>query len=142
MSKQTKSRKRLTVDLRKRFKGFCCRYFAFPIETPEDWDDYDDIRWYLAHKNISAFAEDGEWYLNVKNKCRHLSEKDYKCQIYHKRPKICREYNPDNCDFTNGQYDYDLYFEDDRQMEAYMWVKFPQKAAKKLGGSRSKAKCL
>jgi len=78
----------------------------------------------------------------VKNKCRHLSEKDYKCQIYHKRPKICREYNPDNCDFTNGQYDYDLYFEDDRQMEAYMGVNFPQKAAKKFGRSRSKAKCF
>ena len=54
------------MDLRKRCKGLCCRYFAFPIETPEDWDDYDDIRWYLAHKNVNVFVEDGHWYLNVK----------------------------------------------------------------------------
>ncbi len=32
-------------------------------------------------------------------------------------------------------------FEDDRQMEAYMGVKFPQRPAKKFSGSRSKAKC-
>jgi len=56
MSKQTKSKRKLTTDLRKKCKGLCCRYFAFPIETPEDWDDYDDIRWYLAHKNISVFV--------------------------------------------------------------------------------------
>jgi len=34
------------------------------------------------------------------------------------------------------------YFEDDRQMKAYMGVKFPQKAARKFGRSRSKAKCF
>jgi len=78
----------------------------------------------------------------VKNRCRHLSEKDYKCQIYDKRPKICGEYSPKNCDFANGQYHYNLYFEDDRQMEAFMLAKFPQKAERKLGSSISRAKCL
>jgi Fe-S-cluster containining protein len=80
-------------------------------------------------------VEDCQWYLNVKNKCRHLSEKDYKYQIYDKRPRICRQYSLEKCDFTVGQYDYDLYFEDDRQMEAYTGVKFPQKAAKKFSRS-------
>ena len=108
MSKTTKTKNRSNEYLRKRCKGLCCRYFAFPIETPEDWDDYDDIRWYLAHQNISVFVEDGDWYLNIKNKCRHLSEKDHQCQIHNKRPRICREYRPENCDFTDGQHDYDL----------------------------------
>lgn len=100
---------------------------------PEDWDDYDDIRWYLTHKNITVFVEDGDWYLNVKNKCRHLSEKDYRCQIHNKRPKICGEYSPKNCDFTDGQYNYDLYLEDVRKMEEYMKIRFPRTAARKFG---------
>jgi len=69
-----------------RCTGLCCRYFALPIETPETKEDYDDIRWYLCHEDITVFVEDGDWYLNVKNKCRHLSNKDYKCLIYDKRP--------------------------------------------------------
>ena len=48
--------------------GLCCRYMALPIETPEDREDYDDIRWYLCHEDVAVFVEDGEWYINVKNK--------------------------------------------------------------------------
>jgi len=132
MTKLVKSKNGSNTDLRKRCKRLCCRYFAFPIETPEDWDDYDDIRWYLAHENVSVFVEEGAWYLNVKNKCRHLSENNFKCQIYDKRPNICIDYKPVNCDFADGDYSYDLCFEDDQQMEAYMGIKFPQKAAKKF----------
>jgi len=142
MSKQTKNTKKSTAALRKNCKGLCCRYFALPIEPPHDWDDYDDIRWYLAHENVTVFVEDGDWYLNVKNKCRYLSEKDYSCQIYDKRPNICRQYNPGNCDYTNGKYDYDLYFDNDLQMEIYMRIKFPQKAVKKFGKLKNTAKCL
>ena len=80
--------------------GLCCRYFALPLEDPEDWDDYDDIRWYLTHEDVTVFVEDDDWYLNVKNKCRHLSSKDYKCEIYDVRPKICRGYKVEDCDFT------------------------------------------
>ncbi len=104
--------------------GLCCRYFALPIETPEDREDYDDIRWYLCHKNVSVFVEDGDWYINLKNKCRHLSEKDYKCKIYAKRPKICRGYTVKDCDFVEGDYDYELHFTNDKQMEEYIKVKF------------------
>ena len=104
--------------------GLCCRYFALPIETPEDRQDYDDIRWYLCHKNVSVFVEDGDWYINLKNKCRHLSEKDYKCKIISKRPKICRSYTVKDCDFVEGDYDYELHFTNDKQMEEYIKVKF------------------
>ena len=70
--------------------GLCCRYFALPIETPEDKDDFDDIRWYLCHKGITVFVEDGDWYINIKNKCKHLSEKDNRCKIYSKRKVAIR----------------------------------------------------
>jgi hypothetical protein len=41
--------------------GLCCRYFALPIETPDDKEDYDDIRWYLCHEDVTVFVEDGDW---------------------------------------------------------------------------------
>jgi len=118
--------------------GKCCRYFALPIETPEDWDDYDDIRWYLCHKDISIFVEDGDWYLNVKNSCRYLSEKDFRCANYNLRPRICRKYDTDNCDLTGDDYGYELHFTNDKQMEEYMRIKFGEKVFDKLEPKRRK----
>jgi Fe-S-cluster containining protein len=113
----------------------CCRYIALPIETPEDWGDYDDIRWYLSHENITVFVEDGDWYLNVNNKCKYLSEKDYKCQNYDMRPKICRGYTTETCDLTSDStddYDYEMHFTSDTQMEEYIKIKFGPKIFDKL----------
>jgi len=127
--------------------GLCCRYFALPIETPTDKEDYDDIRWYLCHKNTTVFVEDGDWYLNVKNKCKYLSEKDYSCRIYSKRPRICRGYTSSQCDLTEGEYDYELHFTSAEQMEEYIKIKFGnnikekkkiRKKAKKAKGKRKK----
>ncbi len=111
--------------------GLCCRYFAFPIETPETEEDYDDIRWFLCHKNISVFVEEGDWYINVKNKCRHLTNGKNQCAIYQKRPRLCRTYSTKDCDFTDGEYDYELHFTNDKQMEEYIKIKFGNNHAEK-----------
>lgn len=120
--------------------GRCCRYFALPLDNPEDWKDYDDIRWYLCHENTTVFVEDGQWYLNVNNKCRYVSEKDYRCQMYEMRPKICRAYDTDGCDLTGNEYGYELHFTDDKQMEAYMRIKFGPKVFDKLQTPKRKKK--
>jgi Fe-S-cluster containining protein len=104
--------------------GLCCRYFAFPIDTPENREDYDDIRWFLCHKGITVFVEKGDWYIKVENKCKYLSEKDYRCRIYDKRPRICRQYRHTNCDYVKGEYDYKLHFTSDKQVEEYIKEKF------------------
>ena len=114
-----------------RCTGLCCRYFALPIETPTTRQDYDDIRWYLCHKGISVFVEEGEWYLSVSNECRHLSKKDYDCGVYDRRPGICRKYRHDNCDAVQGKYDYALHFTSDRQMDEYIHVKFDNNVTEK-----------
>ena len=114
-----------------RCTGLCCRYFALPIETPETREDYDDIRWYLCHKDITVFVEDGDWYINIKNKCRHLSEKDYRCRIYGRRPRICRQYRHKDCDYVEGEYDFELHFTSDKQMREYMKMKFYNNVAEK-----------
>ena len=133
-------KKRVGKSLCDKCTGLCCRYFALPIETPEDWDDFDDIRWYLCHEAVTVFVEDGDWYLNVKNKCLHLSDKDYKCQIYPLRPKICRGYKTDDCDFTGADYNYEMHFTSAQQMEEYMKIKFGERVFEKLEQKKKKKK--
>jgi len=123
-----------------RCTGLCCRYFALPIETPETKDDFDDIRWFLCHKDVTVFVEDGDWYVNVKNKCRHLSETDYRCQIYEKRPNICRKYKHSDCDLVDGEYDYELHFTNDKEMEEYIRIKFDNNVTEKRRATKRKGK--
>ena len=101
-----------------RCTALCCRYFALPIETPETADDFDDIRWYISHEGVTIYVEEGTWYVNLTNKCKHLTE-DNRCGIYETRPQICRDYKTDGCDYHGGGYDYDHYFVSIEQIEAY-----------------------
>jgi Fe-S-cluster containining protein len=103
--------------------AMCCRYVALPIENPKTRSDYDDIRWYLAHENVTVFVEKGDWYINFNSACRHI-DRDHRCGIYENRPKICRKYTTNKCDITSDEYDYELHFTNDRQMQEYMNVKF------------------
>ncbi len=120
--------------------GLCCRYFALQLDTPEDWDDYDNIRWYLSHEHTTVFVEDGHWFLNINNKCRYLSEDNHRCQNYTLRPKICRGYTTKNCDIVSDEYDYELHFTNDKQMEEYMRIKFGPKVFDKLETPKKKRK--
>ena len=114
-----------------RCTGLCCRYFALPIDKPETREDFDDIRWYLCHKDISVFVEEGDWYISVLNACRHLDEVDHRCSIYESRPTICRKYKHADCDFVEGEYQYDLHFTNDKEMEEYMRIKFDNNVTEK-----------
>lgn len=122
-----------------RCTGLCCRYFALPLDKPEEWGDFDDIRWYLYHENVTVFVEKGDWYLNVLNKCKHLTDK-YRCAVYDKRPRICRGYKTDDCDRTSNEYDYELHFTSAEQMEEYMKIKFGDKVFEKLEAKKKKKK--
>ena len=136
MSNTKKKKRKIQCD---KCAGLCCRYFALPLDTPDDWDDYDDIRWYLCHEDISVFIEEGEWYLNVKNKCANLGDGN-RCAIYDVRPKICRGYKMDDCDFTGSEYDYEMHFTSAHQMEEYMKIKFGEKVFDKLEPKKRKKK--
>ena len=97
--------------------GKCCRYFALPIDTPESRKDYDYVRWYVLHGKTSIFCEDGDWYLMVHADCDHLLA-DNRCGIYETRPKICREYSTDNCEYEDD-HTYERYWETAEQLAEY-----------------------
>ncbi len=95
----------------------CCCYFALPIETPSQWEDFEYIRWYLLHDRAAVFIEEDCWYLLVHNRCKHLRE-DYLCDIYAARPQICRDYTTKNCEYEDD-WVYDHYWETPEQVEEY-----------------------
>ncbi len=119
--------------------GFCCRYIALPIETPSEASEFDDIRWYLLHEGISVFVEDGDWYLNVSTNCRHL-QPDFRCGIYETRPKICRDYSTDNCDYHSGDYGWEHHFTCPEHLDDYLAEHHAprRKAGKGRRGGRTK----
>ena len=95
----------------------CCRYFALPIETPTELDDFNNIRWYMFHGRVAMFVEDNDWYLMVFGDCQHLQE-DLRCGIYEDRPGICRSYTTDDCEFEDDAV-YDKFFETPEQIWEY-----------------------
>lgn len=74
----------------------CCRYVALPIATPRTKRDFEEIRWYVLHEDVSVYIDwDGDWGIQFETKCRWLS--GGRCTHYELRPRVCREYDPAEC---------------------------------------------
>lgn len=97
----------------------CCRYFALQIDTPRTKQDFENIRWFLAHKDIEVYVEKRKWYLEIKNKCRYLTKNNL-CGIYEKRPLICREHAPSSCESAGGELDHQFSFSDLDEFDRYL----------------------
>lgn len=95
----------------------CCRYFALPIDKPDDWRQFDFMRWFLLHQYASVFVDNNDWYLLVHTPCKHLNAA-HLCGIYETRPQICREYTTERCEYEE-LWVYDQYFECPEQVEEY-----------------------
>lgn len=86
--------------------GKCCRYFTVPIKTPRTKADFDELRWYLAHRQTVIFTEtetrNGKkrtrWNLVVWTECQYLLP-DQRCGIYDTRPQVCRDYKAEDCEY-------------------------------------------
>ena len=80
----------------------CCRYVATEIDKPEKESDFEEIKWFVSHENVHVYVdEDGEWYVEFTTPCKFLG-KDNKCTNYENRPKVCKDYDHDECTFYNG----------------------------------------
>lgn len=100
--------------------GKCCTYFCFEIDEPEDYEEFEDIRWYVLHDGVTVHVDDGDWYISIENRCKALDPYG-RCGIYENRPLICRSYSAeDGCDHTgSGDYEYDEEFTNSDQVERY-----------------------
>lgn len=114
----------------------CCKYFALPIEKPDDWTDFEFMRWFLLHERATVFVEDGDWYLLVHNRCTRLGD-DNRCMEYETRPDICRDYVTDNCEYED-HWVYDHYFELPEQVEEYAEAVLGPKKGRDIRSRRTK----
>lgn len=98
--------------------ALCCRYIALPIDNPETAAEYDNVRWYLMHENIHCFVDDGQWYIGFAARCKHL-QADNLCGIYETRPRVCRGYDTDNCEWHGSEYKYEHLFTSAEQLRKF-----------------------
>ena len=108
----------------------CCRYFALQIDTPTTKDEFENIRWFIAHKGVSIYIENRKWYLEVDTECRFLT-KDHLCKIYDNRPLICREHSPTSCETTIGELGHSHVFKSLKEFDKYLAKRFRRKRKKK-----------
>ena len=114
--------------------GKCCKYFSLPIDAPQSWDDYDSIRWYLAHGQTLIYVVEEQWYLLVKTRCQYLTG-DNRCKIYFNRPKICREYTTDECEYEED-WSFTKMFETPEQIWEYAEAMLPPRRKPKARGGQ------
>ena len=105
---------------------------------PEDRKDFDDIRWYLLHDGVSVFLEDGDWYIQIDNRCKALTAEGL-CSVYEGRPRICRGYKDGDCEFAEPDGEHEVLLRTPEECTAYAdKVLAEKKARKKRKASRKK----
>lgn len=101
----------------------CCKYVSVEIDKPEDENDFENIKWYVAHENVNVYVdEEGDWYIEFLTPCEFLEEGN-KCKSYNNRPKICRDYEHDECTFHND-YSEKYTFRKLEDVEKYLRIYF------------------
>lgn len=110
----------------------CCRYFCFEIDKPTSYDEFENLRWYLMHEGVTVHIDlDDDWYMAIANRCKNLDENNL-CKQYDNRPLICRKYDTEGCDFTQGDYEYKVMFTTPEQVENYASMKMGKARFEKI----------
>ncbi len=104
----------------------CCRYFALEIDTPRTLEDFDEIRWYLAHKKVVVFVDKRKWFLQVFSDCSFLTRRG-ECAIYEDRPLICRDHPADDCEGISNEFGHRHVFRSVAEIDGYTALRFGKK---------------
>ncbi len=100
--------------------GKCCEYVAIEIDKPTSKSDYDNVRWYLVHRNVNIFIDhDSKWFIEFRTPCEK-QQFDKRCSIYEIRPKICRDHGnvEGECEFYDNPYK--KYFKTAEEFQLYL----------------------
>lgn len=105
-------------------KSICCVSINQKIKTPKSKEDFDHLLWQVSHENINIFKDADGWFLHIATRCSHLGEGGV-CQIYDKRPWVCRDYDNDFCEFDESiEEASELFFSTFEQLEKYCRKRF------------------
>lgn len=127
----------------------CCLYFALEIDKPTTKRDFENLKWYVIHRNTFVFVEDGRWFLQINQPCRYLG-KNFECTIYERRPLICREHGYDeferpNCEYFHDEQDAPMHsaeYHTLEDIEALIAKRFPATRNGKKSAARKPARVI
>jgi Fe-S-cluster containining protein len=110
--------------------GHCCRYLATEIDKPTTFSDYENLHWYLVHRDISVYVDhEGDWFIEFRAVCEHLTP-EATCGIYEERPHICEDFSWDECEITTQESAYKYKFDRFPELLTWMEEKRPKAYAK------------
>jgi Fe-S-cluster containining protein len=82
----------------------CCKYVNFGIDVPNNPKAHDEVIWFIMHKNVYVWIDKhNNWFFKFVTPCEHI--KNGLCNIYGKRPHMCREYSHRECERYNPEKD-------------------------------------
>lgn len=96
----------------------CCRYITMSFEAPRGQNDWDEVRWWLAHEGTMVTKDEDGWMLHMETRCRHLAP-DNMCRIYAHRMIACEEYEAEDCEFT-GDVPFDICLRSEADLAGYL----------------------
>lgn len=100
--------------------GMCCKHVAVELDKPTCKDDFEHLKWYVAHEGVSVWMNDEEeWFVEFTTKCKHLGYGN-ECKAYDRRPQICRDYDSENCVGPLNDHEAELTFTCMSDVEKYV----------------------
>ena len=102
-----------------------CEYVSIEVDKPTTPTDFDEIIWYLVHKDVWVYVDDdGDWHAQFNTPCDKLE--DQRCGYYPHRPQLCRDYEPKTC-VRYGEGDAEKYlFKNEVDLYRYLAKKRPK----------------
>lgn len=102
----------------------CCTYITQAIDTPRSKAEFDHLLWQVSHQGVEVYKEKAGWYLLVQTHCTHL-QPGGRCGIYANRPRICRDYSNDYCEYdAPAEEGFERHFRDHAALLAYCRQRF------------------
>jgi Fe-S-cluster containining protein len=102
----------------------CCTYTTEALGTPRSKADFDHLLWQVSHDGVEVYKDDSGWYMLVHGRCEHLLEGGL-CTIYDSRPRVCRDYDNDWCEFDEpASKHFALHFRSYAELLAYCKRRF------------------
>jgi hypothetical protein len=114
--------------------AMCCFGLEEAISRPTTKQEVENLKWELHFINTSVFIRSRRWYKLSMGRCRYL-DKNNRCSIYERRPQICRDHIPPDCE-KHGEI-FDVMFKTPEELQAY--IDKETKARKRRLAGKAKA---
>jgi hypothetical protein len=108
--------------------ALCCKGLEKDIPSPKTKLDRENLVWQAHFVNTKFFIRDRKWRELSLGDCRYLDSANL-CTVYEKRPDVCRNHNPPECE-RFGEI-FDVMFDTPEDLLAHF-----QKARDKKGGKK------